>query len=75
MAKSEMWGILSEAEAKRVMTWASHGYGTAVICNFCNELIQIGDSFIRKRRSGRKIRVNGTVVKYYHESCWKRLQH
>lgn len=75
MCKSEMWSILSEKEAKRLMTRATHGFGSAVVCKFCEELIQIGDTFIRKRRSGRNLHGNGTVVQYYHEKCWRRLQH
>ena len=75
MCKSEMWSILTEREAKRLMTRATNGNGSAVVCKFCDELIQIGDSFVRKRRSGHKVRTRGSVVQYYHERCWKFLLH
>jgi len=75
MCKSEMWGILTEREAKRLMTRATNGNASAVTCKFCGELIQIGDTFIRKRRSGRRVRTRATFVDYYHERCWKSLLH
>jgi len=73
MAKSEMWSILTEPEAKRMMTRVKHGHsGDPLICHFCEELIQIGECFIRKRKSGK---VKTSVVRYYHERCWKSLLH
>ena len=73
MTKSEVWGVLTETEAKRIMsrvvTGASHD---PMVCRVCHELIQIGDCFVRKRRSG-QYRV--AIVKYYHERCWKKLLH
>jgi len=73
MTKSELWSILTEAEAKRIMSRVENGSShDPMVCCFCGELIQIDDCFIRKRRSG-LFRI--AVVRYYHEKCWKKLLH
>ena len=78
MRKSEVRGILTEREAKRLMTRAANGNANPGVCEFCQNLIQIGDSFVRKCRGG-KVQRNGNlkrgVVRYYHERCWKSLLH
>jgi hypothetical protein len=73
MTKSELISVMTEAEAKRLMTLASrNGWCDPGFCRFCEKLIQIGDVFVRKRQSGR---LKSSVVKYYHKQCWRKLLH
>jgi hypothetical protein len=67
MTNNEFWSILTEAEAKRLMS-----RGEPVLCAICDQLIQIGATFVRKRSTGRRFK---TRSRYYEESCWKKLLH
>ena len=72
MTKSEVWSMLTETEAKRLMT-----RGNPILCCVHEQtedaLIQIGETFIRKRKTGQYAQKQ--TVRYYHERCWLRTFH
>ena len=62
MTHSEQLLFLTEREAKRLMSRQ-----IPVVCCRCGKLIQIDESYVRKRTSGKC----GLTIRYYHEKCWK----
>jgi len=64
MTKTESLAVLTEAEAKRLMS-----RGNPVRCPRCQKLIEIDKLFVRKRRRNAK----GLHTDYYCVDCWNEM--